>query len=596
MPKRIIFLLLVSFIYFSTLYAESGEYDKLLNRSLHLPATRLMAISDSLIKSGHSNEAMVTYMIVMSRKESLTSEEDRRVLMRAFLNCGDLHYSIGNYSKALKCYVDGLKVCDSLPDNPADKHYTSLFYKNMGNVYNVFQNFNMGRHLYISALKSSRENGDSATSYKLLQNLSAVSMRLGDVAKAREYYDEMMKISTNKSEEGAYMEKFILALILDGEQRYEESITLLLRLAEETRIKGKLSARYECDAYDEAARIYLNSGDKDSAVRYMSKCLDIAEKSGILHIYANSLRTLFSIYEENGDIAAARPLKDKYMHMMDSIYNRQQLDAARNQQVLYEMEKTERTIKDLNERHREHEFVIHRQRIIMLATIVGIIIALLLLYYFYRQKKRLSESYRSLYQLNRELAATHKNSKESQDELRETCRRQRLEIEQMQHKIRVLSYQTEQQEKWETDDCIANAEFQPVNSKYQTSNLQDVQRAEIAEAVAAVMENGEEFTSPDFSLTVLANRVNSNVKYVSQVINDVYKKNFNSFVNGYRVRLACERLSDRLNYGNYTIRGIGESVGFKSHTTFISAFKKVTGMSPSVYQKLSEEENRLKDL
>ena len=43
------------------------------------------------------------------------------------------------------------------------------------------------------------------------------------------------------------------------------------------------------------------------------------------------------------------------------------------------------------------------------------------------------------------------------------------------------------------------------------------------------------------------------------------------------------------NYGNYTIQAISEDVGYKSSTSFILAFKRIVGMTPSVYQKLAKE-------
>ena len=37
-------------------------------------------------------------------------------------------------------------------------------------------------------------------------------------------------------------------------------------------------------------------------------------------------------------------------------------------------------------------------------------------------------------------------------------------------------------------------------------------------------------------------------------------------------------------------QGIGESVGYKVYGTFINVFKKATGITPSMYQKLTLEE------
>lgn len=104
------------------------------------------------------------------------------------------------------------------------------------------------------------------------------------------------------------------------------------------------------------------------------------------------------------------------------------------------------------------------------------------------------------------------------------------------------------------------------------------------------VEQTTEYCQTDFSLDKLAKLVGSNSKYVSQVINDSFKKNFNAFVNTYRIQTARERLIDVDHYGNLTIKGIAESVGFKSPTTFINVFKKMVGLSPSVYQNMAKKD------
>lgn len=105
------------------------------------------------------------------------------------------------------------------------------------------------------------------------------------------------------------------------------------------------------------------------------------------------------------------------------------------------------------------------------------------------------------------------------------------------------------------------------------------------------MENTEEFCNPEFSLDSLAQKVGSNRAYVSQAINEVFGKNFSSFVSPYRIHLACARFKDSDGYGHYTLRAIAESVGFKSYTSFVNTFKKVTGLAPSVYQKMAQSES-----
>ena len=106
------------------------------------------------------------------------------------------------------------------------------------------------------------------------------------------------------------------------------------------------------------------------------------------------------------------------------------------------------------------------------------------------------------------------------------------------------------------------------------------------------MENGDEYCSADFSLERLAQLTGSNSKYVSQVINDTFGKNFRAYVNDYRVNLARQRLADLEHYGNYTTKAIGESLGFSSHASFINVFRNATGLTPSQYQKMSMQERQ----
>ncbi len=96
-------------------------------------------------------------------------------------------------------------------------------------------------------------------------------------------------------------------------------------------------------------------------------------------------------------------------------------------------------------------------------------------------------------------------------------------------------------------------------------------------------------TDPGFSLVSLARSVGSNTRYVSWVINNSYGKNFKTLLNECRVREACRRLRDDEHYGNITIQGIYESLGYRNASSFNRAFRQVMGMPPSVYQKLAAD-------
>ena len=72
----------------------------------------------------------------------------------------------------------------------------------------------------------------------------------------------------------------------------------------------------------------------------------------------------------------------------------------------------------------------------------------------------------------------------------------------------------------------------------------------------------------------------------------IQNRDFSTALQTFRIREACRRLSPRSEgFSNYTIEAVAESVGFRSRSNFHSIFKKITGLTPSQYQKLARKEN-----
>ena len=120
---------------------------------------------------------MVLYMVVASRPSEGSDGNELRNRVKANLSAGDIHYGKGNYSYALRYYVTALKLSEAAKGHP----YLAVLYKNMGNVYSMFQDFEKGKSLYLSGLEEACRVKDSETAYKLLQNLVGVCISLGDV-------------------------------------------------------------------------------------------------------------------------------------------------------------------------------------------------------------------------------------------------------------------------------------------------------------------------------------------------------------------------------------------------------------------------------
>lgn len=109
---------------------------------------------------------------------------------------------------------------------------------------------------------------------------------------------------------------------------------------------------------------------------------------------------------------------------------------------------------------------------------------------------------------------------------------------------------------------------------------------QLFEKIETAMRDSDLWCDEEFDLKKLAHMVGSTPVAVSDVLNNVIHKNFRTFVAEYRIREACSRMKSK-EYDSYSIDGIGASVGFGSRHTFLRAFKKETGILPSVFRKLS---------
>ncbi len=120
--------------------------------------------------------------------------------------------------------------------------------------------------------------------------------------------------------------------------------------------------------------------------------------------------------------------------------------------------------------------------------------------------------------------------------------------------------------------------------KYSGSSLSDEQKNQLLQNLLELMKNPELFSDPDLTISDVASQLNTNYKYISQVINEKLSRNFYNFVNEYRVNAALEMMR-KPEYQKLSLEGIAGMVGFRSRSAFNNAFKKVTGFPPSHFLK-----------
>jgi AraC-like DNA-binding protein len=84
---------------------------------------------------------------------------------------------------------------------------------------------------------------------------------------------------------------------------------------------------------------------------------------------------------------------------------------------------------------------------------------------------------------------------------------------------------------------------------------------------------------PELSLQDVAQKLHAPTSTISAAINTLFEKNFNDYINEYRVSTFKEKIKDP-NLKHLTLLSIAFECGFNSKATFNRAVKKSTGLSP----------------
>ncbi len=119
-------------------------------------------------------------------------------------------------------------------------------------------------------------------------------------------------------------------------------------------------------------------------------------------------------------------------------------------------------------------------------------------------------------------------------------------------------------------------------ANYEKSRITGLDVNVICTRLHELMRDEKVFADEDLSLRDLAGELGISPHQLSEILNEKIKKNFNTFVNEYRIAEAKTILIEE---PQRSILSIGIAVGFNSNTTFCTVFSKITGDSPSHYRK-----------
>ncbi|MEP3418465.1 MAG: AraC family transcriptional regulator [Lentilitoribacter sp.] len=107
-----------------------------------------------------------------------------------------------------------------------------------------------------------------------------------------------------------------------------------------------------------------------------------------------------------------------------------------------------------------------------------------------------------------------------------------------------------------------------------------VEDAALVARLDELMQIDRPYLDPDLTLKRLAHRLHVPIKQLSAAINLSKNENVSRYVNGFRIRYACQQLKEGSDVTEAML-----SSGFNTKSNFNREFARIVGQSPSIYIK-----------
>ena len=498
--------------------------------------------TEQLLKKGHTfaniperaDSALLALTIVTNRYDKSMSRDEKIAVLKAQGMKSFVYlFRYYDYAKAYDCLLHAQEIAD-------ETHFVSpSIALDFGHIFSSFGDQTRDRETREKALgymrtafRQSLQVNNHNIANTAFGNAITLAWILGEYDALKDEWKQYKQLKNNDAPEFTKFNLYYYQiLMLLKAKRYGATMPLFdkqIALMPD----DESHSRYTMITLFNKARVLAMQGKYAEAIDNLLQSERISQRYKTKDISVELYREIADDQRHLGRKDLAMHYQSRYFALKDTLLNLQQYANIKEMAFAGNLRK----VNEQMEQGRQE------RQVMLTALVVLLIIACVIsvsFYIVYRKNKQLRSSNKNLYQKNQEIL--------------------RLEDE----------YKKPQLEE-----------------KYKRSRLGETDKQAIFDKVQQILSGSDEVYDSEFSLQRLSELVESTYKKVSQVINEKAGCNFNTLLSEYRVKEACKRMNDTETYGKYTIEAISGSVGFKSRTTFLLQFKRVTGLTPSEYQRM----------
>lgn len=452
----------------------------------------------------------------------------------------DIHTEKGEYDRALET---GLKLLD-LAENTKDEYILMKSHAALSHYYLRTKNYKRALEHCLLELDIIINQRNVHYVFQKVDEIARMTVKLGDTETALKAYAFFLRIEKELYSPGSYIESIVYMNMADlymtiGE--YEKSQNYL---DQAQNLNTTNNYRFRIPrALTLQSELYLKTKDTTNAILTYEKSIEAAENINAFDVIKTNSQMLMGLYEKKGQPSKVTEYKTIHEAIRDSLFNNE-----KEQHII--ILETRRKIKEAAQKQQalELENLEQRSKLITIIVILGSILTIGL--FFVISYVKIKEKNKVLY---------------------------RRTIENLETQLK-------------TEDKKLSLKTKPKNSRTKTNLTIDDNVKTIILNRLEKLEQENFFIDSDCNLHQLAEKLKTNPKYLSQVINTEKGSNFNNYINELRINYLLTKLLQDKEFRNRKLSYIATSVGYNNLNTFNAAFKKRQGILPSFFIKQLNEE------
>lgn len=488
-------------------------------------------------------------LAILKKAYRIANEYDLYLLMGSLkANMSDAFKEKNNYDSAMICLLQAR----TLIEKAKDKYEHAAIIHRIGDFYFYANLLDKAEASYKEVIKF---KGDPA-SWKTFRyvvinnNLGEIENKRNNFNKAEKYFQKSLnhiltytggKFLRDDSVRIAYtclqlaITKYLQKDYSSSESFYEKSRLLCEKI--------KLN-QYLISLYTLKGNLYSAKAKYDSALFYFDKASALNTENSSMNASTEIYRAYADVYEKKKDYKNAFLWLQKFERSNDTISHR--INAAAYLQIKAEND-NQTNLEKINSLKRQKYFFIGITLIVTMSLLVILVILI-----------RLRNADKKLINKNIEV----------------------MKIEGRFHVHPGIHGEILDQ----SDQPLPRDAETDTFKVIPEDKIPNIQFVQLISRLEKLMSEEQLYLNPEISLDEIASKLESNRTYLSKAINQVYGTNFISYLNDLRIKDSIRIISQKES-SRFSIEGIAKEVGFNNRITFISAFKKYTGVTPSFFMK-----------